>query len=110
MDSYNVFSTSAHVNWDKSNPNSKENEDAEGDELRLIKIIRQLSCHKGQHKAHASQDSNVSKNKPEANFWTSRTFNDDCRAVVVLIVIGMRWTDKQPNKTDNNLKTKDRKT
>lgn len=109
MDSYDVFSNSAHVNRDESNPNSKENQDAEGDELRLIKIIRQLSCQKGQHEAHAGQDSNVPKNKPEANFWTGRTFDDDCRAVVVRIVIGMRRTGKQPNKTDNNLKKKDRK-
>lgn len=67
MDSNSIFSNGAHINWDKSNPNSKEDQYAKGNELGLVEMIRQLPCQKGQREAHASQDSDVSKNKPKPN-------------------------------------------
>lgn len=67
MDSHCVFPSCAHINWDKSNPHCKEYQHAEGDELCLVKIIRQLPGKKSHEEAHAGQDADVSKNTPEAN-------------------------------------------
>lgn len=67
MNSDSVFSRCAHINWDKCYPHCKKYQHAEGDELCLVKIIRQLPSQKSHYEAHASQDANVSENTPEAN-------------------------------------------
>lgn len=67
MDSYGVLSSCAHINRDKSDPHRKEYQHAEGNELGLIKIVREFASQKSRQEAHAGQDANVSENTPEAN-------------------------------------------
>ena len=100
MNSHCVFPSWAYINWDKSNPHCKEYQHAEGDKLCLIKIIWQLSCQKSHYEAHAGQDPDVSKNTPEANFWTRNTLNDYGSTVVIYVVVGTRWTGEQPDERD----------
>lgn len=67
MDCHSVFSSCAHVNWDKSNPHRKEYQHTESDEPCFIKIVWQFPGQKGHEEAHAGKEANVPENTPEAD-------------------------------------------
>lgn len=68
MNSHSVLSNCAHVNRNKSYPHGKKYQHAEGYKLGFIEIVRQFPGQKGHCEAHASQETDVSKNAPEADF------------------------------------------
>ena len=91
MHSHGVFTGSAHVDGNESDPHRKENEHAERNEFSFIEIVRQLTGQKRHEEAQACQEADVAENTPEADLRAGSTLDNDGVPEVACVAIGERW-------------------
>ena len=91
MHSHGVFTGSAHVDGNESDPHRKENEHAERNEFSFIEIVRQLTGQIRHEEAQACQEADIAENTPEADLRAGSTLDNDGVPEVACVAIGERW-------------------
>lgn len=93
----------AGISRDEGDPDNEEDQHAEGDELGLIKVLRQLSRLEGEEEADGRQEAGVANEKAKGHQGAFMAGDEDNFILQFMVsVTGWRGCVK-PNHTDDNL-------
>lgn len=90
----------ADISWNKCDPDSAEDQHAEGDEFGLIKAVWQFPGEKRKNKTQDCKNADVGQDSPESNSWTQGTLQDNLFLIVFHIPLWKRRVDSQPEDAD----------